>query len=115
MFKIGLFGTIAGIISGMFASGGGLILVPVFKNFFDMEETKARGTCLACILPMVLTASFFYFKSDTLNLRVALFCAIGGIVGGGIGARLLKKIPEKYLAIVFDLFLVYAGITMLIK
>jgi len=36
-------------------------------------------------------------------------------VGGIIGAKLLTKIPNKYLKIIFAGFLIYAGINMIIK
>ena len=48
-------GFIAGIISGLFASGGGLILVPAYVYIIKMSEEKARATSILSILPMVLS------------------------------------------------------------
>lgn len=107
-------GLIAGIICGLFASGGGLILVPAFIYLLKMEDKKARGTAVFCILPMVVTSSIFYYKENYINWKIGLGCAIGGIIGGIIGAKLLKKIPTKYVRILFTLFLFYVAIKMLI-
>lgn len=115
MLKKMLVGLIAGIISGFFSSGGGLILVPAFVYLLKLDEKKARATSLFCILPMVLTTAFFYEKNNFFNWNLGIKCAIGGFIGGIIGAKLLTKISNKYLKIIFVFFLIYAGITMIIK
>ena len=108
-----LIGFLAGIICGMFTVGGGLILVPAFIYFLKLEPKKARATSVFCILPMVLVTSILYKKNNIINLTIGIKCAIGGIIGGILGASLLNKIPDKYVKIVFDLFLIYAGIKMI--
>ena len=90
-----------------------MILVPAFVYILHLESTKARGTSLLCILPMVLTSSFFYYKGNYIDWKIAIFCAIGGSIGGYIGAKLLKKIPERILKIVFTIFLVYVSYKMI--
>lgn len=112
-FKKPLIGLIAGIICGLFASGGGLILVPAFLYLLNMEDKKARGTAVFCILPMVVTSSIFYYKDNYINWKIGINCAIGGIIGGIIGAKLLKNIPTKYVRVLFTLFLFYVSIRML--
>ena len=109
MWKKLIIGLISGIVSGFFSAGGGLILVPAFIYFLNMDEKKARATSLFCILPMVLITAFFYGRNNFIHWD------IGGIVGGIIGAKLLTKIPNKYLKIIFAGFLIYAGINMIIK
>ena len=90
-----------------------MILVPAFVYLLHLESTKARGTSLCCILPMVLTSSFFYYKGNYIDWKIAIFCAIGGSIGGYIGAKLLKKISERILRIVFTIFLVYVAYKMI--
>lgn len=75
-----LVGFSAGIISGLFTSGGGLILVPAFLYMLKMEPKKARATSIFCILPMVITSAFFYGRSNLINWSVGILCAIGGII-----------------------------------
>ncbi len=113
MLKKGLIGVIAGIISGLFSTGGGMIIVPAFIHLLNMEDTKARGTSVFCILPMVLTSSIFYYQGNYINWNTAILCAIGGTIGGYFGARLLKKLPEKVLKIAFTVFLVYVSFRMI--
>ena len=111
--KLSLIGFIAGLVSGFFSTGGGLILVPSFLYLLEMDSQKARGTSVFCILPMVLTSSIFYYKGNFIDWKIAVLCAIGGAAGGYIGAKLLKKLPEKVLKIAFTIFLIYASFKML--
>ena len=113
--KLSLIGFIAGLVSGFFSTGGGLILVPSFLYLLEMDSQKARGTSVFCILPMVLTSSIFYYKGNFINWNSAILCGIGGAIGGYIGAKLLKKLPEKYLKIVFTLFLIYVSFKMIMN
>ena len=111
--KLALIGIISGFISGFFSTGGGLILVPAFMYLLKLESNKARGTSVFCILPMVITSSFFYYKGNYIDWRIAIYCAIGGTIGGYIGAKLLRKVPEKYLKIAFTILLIYVSFKML--
>lgn len=109
-----IIGLLAGIISGLFSTGGGMILVPAFIHMLELEDTKARGTSVFCILPMVITSSFFYYKGNYIDWRIAIYCAIGGTIGGYIGAKLLKKLSEKVLKVTFVVFIIYVGVKMII-
>ena len=113
MVKKVIIGLLAGIISGLFSTGGGMILVPAFIYLLKLDDTKARGTSLFCILPMVITSSFFYYQGNFINWKTAILCSIGGTTGGYIGAKLLKKVPAKYMKIAFTLFLIYVSYKML--
>lgn len=113
--KQAIIGLIAGTICGFFASGGGLILVPAFIYLLNENDKKARGTAVFCMLPMVLTSSIFYYKDNYINWQIGIKCAIGGIIGGIIGAKLLKVIPTKYVRIAFTVFLLFVSIKMLLQ
>ena len=96
MIKKIITGLIAGIISGLFAAGGGMIVVPALIHLFKLEDSKARATSVFAILPMVVASGILYYKNDYLDWTLGIKCAIGGIIGGVIGAKLLKKMI-KYL------------------
>ena len=115
MVKKILVGLVAGIISGLFTAGGGLIIVPALLYTLKLEPKNARATSVFCILPMVITTAIFYGQSNFIKWDIGIMCAIGGIIGGIVGAKLLNRLPEKYLKIAFAMFLVYAGINMILK
>ena len=113
MMKKVLLGIISGLICGLFASGGGLILVPAYVYILHMDDIKARATSVFSILPMVTISGLVYYKERLVDFKLGILCEIGGIVGGIIGAKLLKKMPTKYLKIFYTIFLMYASIKMI--
>ena len=113
-WKIILIGIFAGIVSGLFASGGGMILVPAFMYLLKMEDVVARATSIVCILPMVVTSGIFYYKNNYIDWKIGMLCAIGGVIGGIVGAKLLNKLPTKYLKMAFTIFLLYAAYKMIV-
>ncbi|MGN1327041.1 MAG: sulfite exporter TauE/SafE family protein [Clostridia bacterium] len=113
MWKKIIVGLSVGFISGMFASGGGLLLIPAYIFLFNSSEKEARATTIFCILPMVITTAFFYGTRDYINLKVGLLCALGGIVGSFIGSKLLNILKGKYLKVIFIIFLFYSGIRLI--
>ena len=113
--KTALIGVISGIISGMFASGGGLILVPMYTYVLKLNEKEARATSLFCILPMVILIAVIYSQNNFVEWNIGIKCALGGVIGGIIGGKLLNKIPDKYLQIAFIIFLLYAGISIIMR
>ena len=114
MFKKITIGLIAGVISGLFAAGGGMIVVPALIHLFKLEDSKARATSVFAILPMVIASGIFYYRNDYVDWNLGIKCAIGGIIGGIIGAKLLKKVSTKVLRILFIMFLAYTSIKMII-
>ena len=110
-----LIGIIVGIISGLFASGGGLILVPLYTYVIKLNEKDARATSIFCILPMVIVTAIVYSKNNFMDLNLGVKCAIGGIFGGMLGGKLLNKVKDKYLKIIFIIFLLYAGINIIMR
>lgn len=106
-------GVISGVISGLFAAGGGMIVVPALIHIFKLEDAKVRATSVFAILPMVVVSGLFYYKKDYIDWNLGIKCAIGGIIGGIIGAKLLKKMSSKTLRILFVIFLAYTSIKMI--
>ena len=113
MIKKIILGLIAGIICGLFGTWGGMILVTAFIYMLKIEPKKARATSLLCMLVMVIVSSIFYYKNNYIEWKVGALCAIGGIVGGYLGAKILKKVPDYVLKIAFTIFIAYYSFRML--
>ena len=73
MVKKIIIGIIAGFFSGLFASGGGLILLPASIYFLGLNDKEARATTIFAILPMVLTSTFFYYKNNYIKIIFIIF------------------------------------------
>ena len=68
---------------------------------------------------LLLTSKDIFLKDyellNYINWKIAILCGIGGAIGGYIGAKLLKKLPEKILKIVFTCFLFYVSYKMIFQ
>lgn len=82
-------GLSAGVLSGMFGIGGGLIIVPALIFLVGMKEYQALGTSLAALVPPVgILGAFEYWQKGYVNVHYAAFIAVGLLVGAYFGARI---------------------------
>ncbi len=107
MLLIGLF---AGIVSGVFGIGGGIIIVPALIYLAKFSQHAAIGTSLAILLPPVgLWAVLEYYRHGNVDLKAALVVAIAFMAGGWIGAHLANHISGHLLKLMFGIFVVGIG------
>ena len=108
-----LIGLVTGLLNGLFGSGGGVIVVTAMEKFLRIGAKKSHSTAIAIVLILSLTSSFFYLKSGFLDWHI-LLTALGGCLGGFIGAKLLQKIPKKWLKIGFGAAIIVSAIKMIV-
>ena len=113
MIKNIFMGLLVGFVSGLFGSGGGMILVP-YLTWSLKDEISGRSTTIFCILFLVLTSSFLYYQYSFIDWAIAIKCSIGGVIGAIVGSKLLLKINPKLLKIVFIIFLIFTGVKMIL-
>lgn len=107
MLLIGLF---AGIVSGVFGIGGGIIIVPALIYLAKFSQHAAIGTSLAILLPPVgLWAVLEYYRHGNVDLKAALIVALAFMAGGWIGAHLANHISGHLLKLMFGIFVVGIG------
>ena len=80
IFLSAIIGIISGFVSGLFSSGGGLIVVPGLMYIFKQDTVKARATSVFVILPMVIVSGIFYGINDYIDWNLGIRSAIGGII-----------------------------------
>jgi uncharacterized membrane protein YfcA len=97
----------AGILSGLFGIGGGVVIVPALILLARFVPVVATGTSLAALLlPVGALGAWEYYKKGHLNLPAALFIAIGIFFGAWLGARLAQQLTPVQLKRAFAVFLV---------
>ena len=111
LLGVGLF---SGFVNGFFGAGGGLLIVPLIAYVQKVESKKAHATTVACVLLMCVASSVFYLIKKQIDFNLFLPCSIGGIVGGFVGTKLLKKLKNNVIDLIFSVVLVIAGVCMII-
>ncbi len=107
-------GLAAGFLNGLFGSGGGTVIVPFLEEFLDQDEHASHATAILIILCFTIISLFFYGYRNHLDYPLALTVSIGGVVGGFIGAKLLKKLSGNVIRKIFGSFMILAAIRMVV-
>ncbi len=105
-----ILGIAAGVLSGMFGIGGGVVIVPVLVALFGFELRHAIATSLgALMMPVAILAVITYYRAGLLNVKTSALVATGLIIGGVFGAQLQDAISIGNLKFLYGAFLVYAA------
>lgn len=108
-------GVVAGIASGFFGIGGGLVMIPAMIYFFNLSQHQAQGTSLAVLTPpLLLFAAIKYYNDGNVNLRMAAFIALGFVGAAYFGARFATFIPDPLLKRLFGVLLLIVSIKMIL-
>lgn len=111
-FLLGGIGVVTGLVNGLLGIGGGTILIPAMVFFLGEEQHVAHGTSLAIILPTAFVSAYVYQSYGHMNWSLVFQVAVGGVIGGYLGAKLMEKIPALRLKQLFGLFMILAGARM---
>ena len=103
-------GGLAGALNGLFGAGGGLVLVPLFLQWLDMEEKHAFATSVAVILPLSIVSYALFCMQGGNVWQDALPYLIGGAIGGFLSAKLFRNVSAICLHRFFGILLLYGGI-----
>lgn len=107
-------GVLAGFLNGLFGSGGGTVIVPFLEECIKEEEHKAHATAILIILSFTIVSLFFYGAKSYLDYTTAIKVSVGGIAGGFLGAKLLKKLSASVIRKIFGGFMIIAALRMVI-
>ena len=110
-------GFLGGVLGGLLGVGGGFVLIPLQVLWASVPQRFANANSIVAILPIAVAAvPVYYFRkgSPQIDLRIALFLVIGSVVGAYIGARLLKRIPERELRLAVVVVLGLVGVKELL-
>lgn len=106
-------GFLAGIASGMFGIGGGIIIVPVLVLGFKMEQQVASGTSLiALLLPVGAFAVWNYWQAGKIgaeHFSGGLWLAVGIAAGAFFGSNIAIGLNPETLRKIFAGFMVVAA------
>ena len=94
-------GVAAGILSGLFGIGGGVVIVPALVAF-GLTQREASGTSLAVLLlPVGLLGVVEYARRGEIRFEFAAGIAIGVFAGAFVGAHYAGLISNTLLQRLF--------------
>lgn len=111
-----LIGLTAGVCSGLFGIGGGVVIVPALVFLLKLQPQQAVGTSLAALLlPVGALGAWQYWKSGDVVVKGAAWIALGLAVGAYFGARIGVPLPARTMQRAFAVFLVFVAGLMWVK
>lgn len=106
-------GLAAGLLSGLFGIGGGIIIVPALLALARMQPQTATGTSLAALLlPVGALGAWQYWQKGHVDGRAALLIAVGLFAGAFFGARFGLSLPGPVVQRAFAVFLVAVAVRL---
>lgn len=107
-------GLTAGLASGFFGIGGGIVLIPLLTIILKLSQHQAQGTTLAIlVLPVVLPAVIQYWRAGNIDWRLAAWVALGFVVGALASSTLVQQMPDIILKRAFGVLLLAVGVKYL--
>ena len=107
-------GLAAGVLSGMFGIGGGVIIVPALIYLVKMKQLEATATSLAALIPPVgLLGAYEYYRTGNIHVVSALIVAAGLFVGAYFGAKITLSLPADMVRRLYAVFLLAISVKML--
>lgn len=108
-------GLIAGLASGYVGVGGGFIIVPLMLSIIGIPMRKASGTSLIAVMILAIPGVIEQGIIGNINYLAGIAIVIGTIPGAVIGAKLVTKVPERTLRLLFGCFLIVAAIMLVLN
>ncbi len=107
-------GFLIGVVNSIFGAGGGIIAVPVLKAQ-GLEKREAHANAVAVILPISIISAALYLARGNVKISDAVPFIPTGLLGAALGTVALRKISPKLLKRIFGIFIIYAGVRLLLK
>jgi uncharacterized membrane protein YfcA len=102
-------GLAAGVLSGVFGVGGGILFVPTLL-LLGLDQVEASATSLLAIVPTAAAGALRQRAYGNLRLRAALVVGGVSIAGAEAGVQIATRVDEDVLRRAFGVFLlVVAG------
>jgi len=106
-------GTAAGLLSGLFGIGGGVLIVPLLVLWCGFDERLATGTSLAAIVVIAGVAAAVHGAYGNVHVQEGVFVGVPAVAGVLIGTSLQQRISTKAISLIFAALLVVVAADLL--
>jgi uncharacterized membrane protein YfcA len=94
-------GVLAGVVSGLFGVGGGIVFVPALVFIYDVGQVEAEATSLLAIIPVALIGAWRQGTYGNLRTRDGIFIGLLAAAGAFVGVALANAVAERTLEFAF--------------
>ena len=114
LILIGVVGLIAGVASGFFGIGGGIVMVPAMTFLLGADILVAVSISLFVMGPIALIGALEHgLLLDNVRLEYAIPLAVGIMIGAQLGSYTAGRVPKVWLRRGFGVVLLYSAYRMI--
>lgn len=104
----------AGVLSGLFGVGGGIVLVPLLVFLARCGQREAQALSLAAIVPISALGAVSYAVAGRIDYPLGIALAAGGVIGVYWGTGLMARISDRGLRTLFGTLMLVAAVLMVV-
>ena len=108
-------GTLAGLFSGLFGVGGGIVIVPLLVLWLGFGPREATGTSLAAIVVIAAVATAAHGAYGNVHLREGLLVGVPAVAGVLAGTELQRRVSTRAISLIFAAMLVATAVELLAR
>lgn len=101
-------GVVAGVFSGLFGVGGGILFVPIL-TWIGLSQLHAEASSLLAIIPTVLVGVWRQQRYGNVRWRSAAVLGVASIAATVGGAQVAVSLPESTLRKLFGVLIICVG------
>lgn len=113
--RLAAIGTAAGVFSGLFGVGGGIVMVPLLVLWLGYGEREATGTSLAAIVIIAGAAAAAQAAYGNVDVAKGLFVGIPAVGGVLAGTALQQRVSQRTVSLIFAVLLVASAVALLLE
>jgi len=115
MLKLAVTGSVAGLFSGLFGVGGGVIMVPLLVLWLGYEERTATGTSLAAIVVIAAMATIAQGTYGNVDVAKGFLVGLPAVGGALFGTWLQQRVPNEAITLLFAALMVGVAIDLIVS
>jgi len=108
-----LVGLAAGVLSGLFGVGGGIITTPAVNVLLGGSAIEAVATPLPVIFPTTLVGAYTYARAGEVSFRAARWASGPGALGAALGALLTDAVNAHLLLVITSGLIAWTAVGLL--
>ena len=105
----------SGVYGGYFGAAQGVILMAVLGVLYDHDLQRANGAKNLMASAANVAAAIVFSLSGRVNWGAAVLLAIGSLVGGSLGARVGRRLPDRVMRSAVVVVGVVAALSLLVR
>jgi uncharacterized protein len=98
-------GVVAGLLSGLFGVGGGILFVPIL-TWLGLTQIHAEASSLLAIIPTVMVGVWRHQRYGNVRWRAAAIVGVASIAAAVGGAQVALSLPESTLRKLFAVLMI---------